>query len=175
MSASPMFKNGTQVSVWLREMGCAPDAVADPLANWAYEIGFPPNTPVSVRMRVGNPKIMPRAVVVAVRMVPQQNQLAAFNGLDEDAKREFWQALRSELNREFCEFAIEGNPMAECPQAFSVSATRFDDGLSLDSLFRTINSVLKACMDGCALFDERLGAVGPASGGEFAFRKLGMQ
>jgi hypothetical protein len=38
-----------------------------------------------------------------------------------------------------------------------------------------INSVFKAFMDGSALFDERLGEAGPATGGEFGFRKLGMQ
>jgi hypothetical protein len=51
---------------------------------------------------------------------------------------------------------------------------RFDDGLTLDSFARTMSSVSKACFDGCALFLERLGDLGPAPGGEFAFKKLGI-
>lgn len=176
MSNSTSFKNGAaQVAGWLREMGCTPETAADPLANWALEISYPLNLPVPLRLRVANPKAMPRAVVIAVRVVPQQLQIGSFNSLDADEKKGFWHALRSQLNREFVEFAIEGVPITECPQAFYVSATGFDSDLTLESLYRKVNSVVKACMDAMAVFDEELGSAGPASGGEFAFKKLGVQ
>jgi hypothetical protein len=175
VTVSPMFKNGTLVSGWLRDMGCSPNVVADSQSNWLYEIAFPVGTPVQIRINVGNPIAMPRAVVFGARMVPAAHHVAAWEALDDDVKREFWLELRATLNREFVEFAIEGKPLTECPPGFQVFATRFDDALTLDSLYRTISSVTKACLDGGALFDEHLGTAGPAAGGEFAFKKLGVQ
>jgi hypothetical protein len=176
MSAPVDFKNGALIGQWLKDMGYVPKFIADPLAGWAFEISCPQGSPQPLGVRVGSPKNQPRAVVVGVRMAAQPPHIAAFANLEEDIKREFWRDLRAKLNREFVEFAVEGTPETGCPVAFRVTATRFDDGLSLDSLHRTILSVVKACLDGIALFAERLGTAGPASGGgEFAFRKIGIQ
>jgi len=162
----------TRVGEWLREMGFSPVTRADPKANWLFEVTYPPG---HIRVGVGNPKAMPRSVTIACRLTATTEQVAAFRNLEEDSKREFWQTLRATLNREFVEFQIEGMRLSDCPIAFQVTAIRFDDGLSLDSLARTMSSVNKACIDACAIFEERLGSAGPASGGEFEFKRLGVQ
>ena len=166
------LKHSTKIEAWLRDIGCTPGPVTlDPAMNWAIEVTFPPG----IRMVVFNLKSSPRAVMVQARMAPLQAQVEAFGALEEDSRREFWGALRSTLNREFTEFQVQGAPF-ECPASFLVSATRWDDGLTLDSFARTLSSVNKACLDGSAVFEERLGTGGPAAvGGEFAFKKLGMQ
>jgi hypothetical protein len=99
------------------------------------------------------------------------DQTAAYNNLEEDGRKEFWRSLRATLNREYTEFQIEGQPIVECPKAIRITAVRFDDGLTLDSFARTINSVCKACADAGAHFADRLGDMRPTAGGEFAFKK----
>lgn len=172
MNAVIDLKRSTKIEAWLRDMGCTPGPVPlEPAINWALEVTIPPGT----HMVVFNLKQAPRAVMVQARMVPIAAQIEAFGVLEEDSRREFWQALRSTLNREFTEFQIEGAPF-ECPASFTVSATRWDDGLTLDSFARTLSSVNKACLDGSAVFDEHLGTGSPAAvGGEFAFKKLDVQ
>jgi hypothetical protein len=171
------FKNGSLIAGWLRDVGCNPQSVADPQLNWAYDVEFPPVDNVAVlkvQMRIANPKVRPRMVTICARLMPAPEHVAAFDDMEVDSKREFWQDLRSMLTREFVEFLIEGTPLVACPTAFQLSVVRFDDGLTLDSFHRSLASVQKACTAAVSLFQERLGG-GPAAGGEFAFRKLGMQ
>lgn len=162
-----------QIGEWLRDMGLTPEMKNDPNANWVFEVAYPQNG--QYRFAIANPKALPRAVTIAARLAPTAEQVRAFRDLEGDVKQEFWRTLRSILNREFVEFQIEGTPLSDCPIAFQVSAVRYDDGLTLDSLHRTLSSVNKACLDGCAFFEERLGGAGPASGGEFEFKRLGIQ
>jgi hypothetical protein len=166
------LKRSTKIEAWLRDIGCTPVPVPlEPATNWAVAVTIPPGT----HMVVFNLKQAPRAVIVQARMVPLPAQSEAFGALEEDSRREFWQELRSTLNREFTEFQLEGAPY-NCPAAFVVSATRWDDGLTLDSFARTLSSVNKACLDGSAVFEEHLGTGGPAAvGGEFAFKKIDVQ
>jgi hypothetical protein len=66
---------------------------------------------------------------------------------------------------------VKGEAFGQCPKTFTVTATRWDDGLNLDTLAFTISNVHKAIMDACALFDERLGVMSSAFGGDFAFKR----
>jgi len=74
------------------------------------------------------------------------------------------------------ECQIEGTPMVHCPAGFAANCIRYDDGLTLDSFAHNIASLQRTVFDAIAVFHEHLGDVGPAApGGEFAFRKLGVQ
>jgi hypothetical protein len=173
MAPKPEFASGALIEGWLRDMACVPQRVSEPTCNWAFEANFPPDGPLNVR--VMNPKAIPRAVAVVARVMPSPSQAAAWPGLDEDARREFWHDLRSKLNREFTEYQIEGTMNVDCPTAFVVQAIRWDDGLTLDSFARSLSSINKAFHDGSSVFEERLGSSTPSSGGEFAFKKLPIQ
>jgi len=142
---------------WMRDMGLSPNARSDARANWVYEVQYPATG--MIHYGVANSRATPRAVTIACRMTPSPEQATAFRNLKDEAKRDFWRKLRAALHREFVEFQIEGAPFNECPVSFQVSSVRYDDGLSLDSFARTLSSVHKACIDGCAVFEEELGVV----------------
>jgi hypothetical protein len=58
-----------------------------------------------------------------------------------------------------------------CPAAFQITATRYEDGLSLDSLARTVSSVYKAELAAIICAQQHLGRQGPAGrGGDFLFK-----
>ena len=161
------------IADWLRDMGLNPTPLPpNGEAAWAFEVILLSGLKVAVL----GPRRTPRAVVVQAMMLTSATQLDAFNNLDDESRKDFWCKLRSLLNREFVEFAIDGTPMVECPKSFAVFATRWDDGVTLDSFARSISSIQKSCLDGTAFFQEQLGGgAGPATGGEFGFRKMSLQ
>ena len=173
------LNSGALIAGWLRDMGCEPTVLpADPQVNWAFEVTFPAKPSpgmIQLKMTIYNPKPTPRAVVVAARMLPPPESVAAFEELEQDEKTRFWQALRSTLSRENIEFQLEGAPVIHCPAAFRVNVVRYDDGLTLDNFYHSVVAVQSACFDAIAVFAEHLGDIGPAPGGEFAFKKLGVQ
>lgn len=160
----------TLIQNWLADAGLTPTLRgSDGVNNWNVE--FTVTGPNPLILNVVNPKTVPRAVMLVCGMLVAPEQVTAYNALDEDARKDFWRALRTTMNREFVEFQVEGQPVIECPKAVRVTAVRFDDGLTLDSFARTISSVCKACGDVVAHFTDRLGELQPTAGGEFAFKK----
>jgi hypothetical protein len=157
---------------WLHDMSIATALRADPASNWMLEFTVPGSNPLVVN--VVNPKALPRAVMFVCGLVAAPGHEAAFKALDEGSRKKFWQQLRATLNREFVEFQADG-AWTECPKSVRVTAVRFDDGLTLDSFGRTLNSVCKACGDAIAHFTDNLGDPSPPLGGEFAFKKTGTQ
>jgi hypothetical protein len=174
MAMKTDISDGKLVEGWLRDVGCAPEAYVTPQMNWGFKAAFPPSGPSSLNLTISNPAHIPRAVFIGCHITPAAQHVEAFNRLEEDARKEFWQHLRNTLNRDFVEFQIEGNATSECPKAFQVLAMRFDDGLTLDSFARSLSSVLKGCIDGVSCFQDRLGDAVPAAS-EFAFKRLGPQ
>ena len=157
---------------WLHDMSLATAQRNDPASNWMIELTVPGSNPLVVN--VVNPKALPRAIMFVCGLVASPAHDAAFKMLDEGSRKKFWQQLRASMNREFVEFQADG-VWTECPKSVRVTAVRFDDGLTLDSFARTLNSVCKACADAIAHFTDNLGDPVAPTGGEFAFRKTETQ
>ena len=163
----------TQVDEWLRVIGCTPVDQMDSQAAWHIEFDYPPKTPH--RMHVVSPNQTPAATIIATATQLQADHLQRFSELDQDAKEEFIWDLRHALNRLEVDFRVDGaaGPL-DCPRQFQISVTRYPDGLSLDSFARSIGSVCKTELDVAWLIEQHLGGTGPARGGRFDFRKLGI-
>ena len=160
----------TLIESWLKDVGLSvTPRCGDAVNNWNLE--FIVTGPNPLILNVVNPKQVPRAVMLVCGMLVAPEQISSYNALDEDARKDFWRALRATMNREYVEFQVEGQAVIECPKAVRVTAVRFDDGLTLDSFARTISSVCKACADVVAHFTDRLGELRPSAGSEFAFKK----
>jgi hypothetical protein len=157
---------------WLKDMGLDPKPAPDANGNWHYTFFMPPNQ-AGNRLEVFGLKERPRAVVIAANTVlsPQHTEVLA--ALDGDAKRLFVSDLMVALNKEFTEYNIERDTAVEVKN-FVITAVRYDDGLNLDSFARTVSSVFKAQVAGIQCVHQHLGGTTP-QGGEFSFKKLGLQ
>lgn len=161
------------ISGWLKDMGLSPTPAPDPNGNWHFAVAIPPNQNERKVEVFGN-KDMPRAVFIGANTVISPEHVATLMALDSDAKRQFATDLMTALNREFVEYNVEYEPVTGDVKNFVVTAVRYDDGLTLDSFARTVSSVFKAQIAGIQCVQQHLGGTTPP-GGEFAFRKLGMQ
>jgi hypothetical protein len=147
----------TLIEGWLRDMNLVPIRKADSVNNWNVEFTIAAGTsPLAIA--VVNPRSIPRAIMFVCGLAAAPDHMNAFKNLDEDLRKDFWNQLRSTLNREFVEYQIEGTPGIECPKTVRVSAVRFDDGLTLDSFARTLSSVCKAAADAATHYSDRLGS-----------------
>jgi hypothetical protein len=154
---------------WLTDIGSHPKRVLGPNTNWQFEIDYPANT--AHRLVVLNPVQFPRAVIVATKVEFSPEHLEYFGTFENEDKESFLVDLQATLNREFVEFQFEGAGTGlSCPTAFTITAVRYDDGLSLDSLARTVSSVYKAEVAGIACAQHKLGRRSfPSGGGDFPF------
>jgi hypothetical protein len=163
-----------QIETWLKDMGSRPIKVPAANTNWQYEIEYPAGTPH--RLVVANPTPVPRALVVAAKVVFSPEHLECFGTFENDEKQAFLGQLHGTLNREFVEFQFEGAATGlSCPTAFTVTAMRFDDGLSLDSLARTVSSVYKTQLAGIMCVQQILQRNFPPGGGDFPFNMPRLQ
>jgi hypothetical protein len=152
----------TLIEGWLRDMNLAPVRKPDAVNAWNIEFTVAGGSgPLAIA--IVNPRPLPRAIMFVCGLAANPEYIIAFRNLDEDLRREFWNQLRSTLNREYVEYQIEGAAIAECPKTVRVSAIRFDDGLTLDSFARTLASVCKAAADATTHFTDRLGNPRPAA------------
>jgi hypothetical protein len=162
--------NASLIAGWITAIGSHPKSVTNPGTAWEFHFDYPANAQHT--MIVANPSAQPRALLVGTKVGLSNEHLTAF-ALREDAdKIRFIRDLQNALNREFVEFAFEGQqgPLA-CPLAFQVTATRYDDCLSLDGFARAVSSVYKAEFAGIMVVQDHLGASpSSGSGGDFPFR-----
>jgi hypothetical protein len=169
-----MAKISKEVIVgWLKDMGFNPKPVPDAAGDWRYSICIPP-TQEQNRLEVFGSKQLPRAVIVGSNTAISPEHSSTLIALDADAKREFLAALVNALNKEFVEYQLEMDQLTGDVKSFRVTAVRYDDGLTLDSFNRTVGSVYKTQIAAIQCVQQFLGGT-PPEGGEFAFRKLGIQ
>jgi hypothetical protein len=149
----------TLIEGWVRDLALTPTRRTDGGHNWNIQFTIAGPSPFAISCV--NPKSIPRAIMLICGIAPNADNVAAFNALSPEQKKEFWERLRTILNREYVEFQIEGTAIVECPKAIRVTAIRFDDGLSLDSFARSLASVCKTCSDAVTHFNERLSDARP--------------
>jgi hypothetical protein len=159
---------------WLKDMGYkvkrAPPA---PEYNWNLEVeSSNPATPY--RITVFNPKAAPRMVAVVGGVMLSNEHRVAHGDLDDDEKGDFSRELTRALDRDFTEYGLVGaTNELECPAGFQVTAARFDDGLHLDSLWQTVQSVFKTMIAGIACVNRHLNPRGAGGAGHFEFKRMG--
>ena len=158
---------------WLKDIGMSPMPIPDPQGEWRYSVCMPANQDQN-RLEVFGNRALPRAVIIGSSTMLSPEHRANLGALDADAKRQFVSDLVAALNKDFVEYQLEQDALTGDLVKFQVSAVRFDDGVTLDSFARTLGSVFKAQLAGIQCVQQHLGGATPA-GGEFAFRKLGMQ
>src|ERR1700732_3217532 len=153
---TPLKLTDTVIEGWLRDMGSTPKRITgDPQMVWQFEFDFPYGG--EHRLHIASQKIRPRAAIVMSQVAIGPDLHAAFGDLDQDEKEAFLKDLTRILNREYVEFALLGMVgFPTCPAAFQVTSTRFDDGLSLDSLARSASSVYKAELAGISCLGDHL-------------------
>jgi hypothetical protein len=162
------------VGEWLRLMGCVPRRIVGPGTNFQIEFSYPPDSPHL--MTVVNATIRPHALVVITQTVISPEHVAAFQELETDEKVSFLRDLQKTLLRDYIEFNLMGIDEISglvCPSAFQISATRYGDGLSLDSFARTVSSVYKAELAAITCVQEHLGPRGLGGSGNFEFKRIG--
>jgi hypothetical protein len=163
------------VQGWLKDIGCLP-VKADPPGpemSFQFMVDYPAGTPN--RLYVFSPTGRPRALVVLSDVTLSPEHLATFRELENDDKIAFLQELQGTLNREFVEFALVGvSPTTlSCPTGLQVTATRFDDSISLDSFARSLSSVYNAELAGIACVQKHLNPRTFGGGGHFDFKRTG--
>jgi hypothetical protein len=159
---------------WLGAMGCSTTNIKpiNPQVHWQIQFDYPPKS--GHTMAIINPFDRPKAFMVLTEVEVSPEHVTAHRSLDDDDKLDFLDELRGALNRDFVEFIWTGvdHPLA-CPTKFQVSATRYRDGLSLDSLARTVSSVYKTEVAGIAVVQRRLNPRTSGGSGSFEFRRTG--
>ena len=174
MATKTTATNAAQIEGWLRDIQFEPSRAIDPVANWRFEVKFPPGS--QYQFSVLNPKKPERSVIVVAQANLATEHLAAHGRLDDDAKVEFNVALQEALTRDYVEFQLLGAPLlASCPIGFQVQSVIFDDGLSLDTLAFRMSCTYKTILGGSRCIHKHLGPGGTDISGQFDFKRLGVQ
>jgi hypothetical protein len=87
------------------------------------------------QMSVLEPAAQPGRVMIACGTVLSPEHREGFEKLDDDGKETFLWAFRHGINTHHADFQIDGGDGAlDCPTRFQISATRYEDGLTLGQL-----------------------------------------
>jgi hypothetical protein len=162
-----------KVQGWLQQIGCTPVVQADPQAEWHFAVHYPAQTPHV--LSVLSPKGQPGRVLVACGTEVSHEHREAFDKLDDDGKDTFLWQFRHAVNVPEADFVLDGaDGMLDCPSRFQISATRYEDGLTLDSFAQTLGAVFKIKLRAIWVVQEHLAPRSFGSGGRFDFKRLGL-
>jgi len=162
----------SKVEGWVRRLGSTPVEVADPATAWHVQFDYPKNTPH--HMHAAMPSGQPGMVVIVSVLNVGHEHLKAFDELDAGSQEEFLYELRHVLNVPEAEFNLEGaGKPIECPKTITITCTRYDDGLTLDSFARSVGAVYKSFLNALWTLQHRLGGQKPGPADRFDFKRLG--
>jgi hypothetical protein len=126
---------------WLRAMGCSPVRADNPTFRWSLRFDFPATSKHFMEaLSLSN---RPGSVVVLTKRSIDARLVSAYERLSEDAKDAFNTELTTTLLRDYIEYHLDSGNPASCASRFQVLAERFDDGLSLDTFYGTVDHVYK--------------------------------
>jgi hypothetical protein len=129
------------VETWLRAMGCTPVRTESPTFRWSLRFDFPATS--THIMEVLSLTARPGSVVVLSKRSIDARLVSAYDTLSDDAKDAFHTDLTSTLLRDYIEYHLDQTNPALCASRFQVLAERFDDGLTLDAFYGTVDHVYK--------------------------------
>ena len=162
------------IAEWLRYLGGNPVVRPDPQSAWNLEFNYPVGT--THRMVVASPAHNPAAVVIATGTDLSPQHLKNFSSLDDDEKKNVLWEMRQKAVSHDVDFQFDSpsgqlGPL-DCPTQVRFAATRFSDGLTLDSFVQSVGRVFKAELATMWLVEEHLGGGGPGPGRRFDFSKI---
>lgn len=128
------------VESWLQAMGCKSTRSSTPETNWVLEVQYPIDS--THRINVINPRNQPLALGIVTGVGLAQDYTDTFGKLSNDAQKEFRWELVKVLSSGEVEFSLKETPDGR-PTGFEIMATRYWDGLTLDSFARSIFAVYK--------------------------------
>jgi hypothetical protein len=129
------------IEAWLRTMGCTPVRTDNPTFRWSLRFDFPATS--KHIMEALSLSHRPGSVVVLSKRGIDARLVGAYDSLSEDAKDAFNSELSSTLLRGYIEYHLDQSSPDSCAARFQVLAERFDDGLTLDSFYGTVDHVYK--------------------------------
>jgi hypothetical protein len=150
-----------QIESWLRQLGCAPNAVKSVEGNeWQMQFVFPPGS--QQNMACFSPRTPAGSTVISVNY-PLGRGEVAYDALSDLQKGAFLQELRLVLSRDHLYHDIApGSTPTSCPRSFAVFDMRFDDGLTLDSFARSIIAVSNTALAANLCCAQHLSGARPA-------------
>ena len=126
---------------WLRTLGCTPVRTENPTFRWSLRFDFPAtSTHIMEALSLPN---RPGSVVVLTKRSIDARLVSGYETLSEDAKDAFNTELTSTLLRDYIEYHLDQANRSSCAARFQVLAERFDDGLTLDAFYGTLDHVYK--------------------------------
>jgi hypothetical protein len=129
------------IETWLRTMGCTPARSDNPAFRWSLRFDFPATS--KHIMEALSLSHRPGSVIVLSKRSIDARLVSAYEGLSEDAKDVFNTELSSTLLRGYIEYHLDQTSPSSCASRFQVLAERFDDGLTLDAFYGTVDHVYK--------------------------------
>lgn len=126
---------------WLRSMGCTPIKTDNPTFRWSLRFDFPATS--NHVMEALSLSQRPGSIIVLSKRSIDARLVSAYDTLSEDAKDAFHTELSSTLLRGYIEYHLDQTGPGACASRFQVLAERFDDGLTLDAFYGTVNRVYK--------------------------------
>jgi hypothetical protein len=129
------------VETWLRAMGCTPVRTDGPKFRWSLRFDFPATSQHT--MEALSLPARPGSVVILSKRSIDSRLVSAYDSLSEDARDAFHTELTVTLLRDYIEYHLDQTSPAQCASRFQVLAERFDDGLTLDAFYGTVDHVYK--------------------------------
>jgi hypothetical protein len=129
------------IETWLRTMGCTPVKTENPTFRWSLRFDFPATSNHVMEALCLSHR--PGSVVVLSKRSIDARLVSSYETLSEDAKDAFNTELTSTLLRDYIEYHLDQTSRASCAPRFQVLAERFDDGLTLDAFYGTVDHVYK--------------------------------
>lgn len=161
-----------QVETWLRQLGSTPVEIEDKETEWHVRFDYPAKSPNS--MHAIGPRGREGTLLIVFVLDVSHEHLKTFEDLDVDSQTTFLRDLRRTINVVEVDFRLEGlEKEGDCPKRIQFSVTRYADGLSMDSLARTVGAVFKTSLNTIWTVHEHLGHRDSGPGGRFDFRRLG--
>lgn len=130
-----------RVETWLQAMGCTPVRTENSKFRWSLRFEFPA-TSQHVMEALSLPA-RPDSVVVLSKRSIDSRLVSAYDTLPEDARDAFHTELTATLLRDYIEYHLDQAGPSQCASRFQVLAERFDDGLTLDAFYGTVDHVYK--------------------------------
>ena len=143
------------IETWLRAMGCTPVRTESPTFRWSLRFDFPASS--NHIMEALSLPTRPGSVLVLTKRSIDTRLVSAYDTLSEGAKEAFHTELTSTLLRDYIEYHLDQTNPALCAARFQVLAERFDDGLTLDAFYGTVDRVYKTELAVIICYHKHLG------------------
>lgn len=162
-----------RVEGWISRLGSTPVEIEDQNTSWHLKFDYPAKS--QSMMHAVQPDGQNGMLILAFGVDVVHDHLEAFDELDAESQVEFLWELREAINLVDVDFKLEGiDKEGQCPKHMQISATRYDDGLNMDSFARSVGAVYKTFLKGAWTFQQHLGKKnGGLGGGRFDFKRLG--